>query len=54
MDGFNLILSGDLDHLPEQAFYLVGKIDEAIGKSNFFKRQINSVLFFSYTKCYKK
>ena len=37
MDGFNLILSGDLDHLPEQAFYLVGKIDEAIEKATSLK-----------------
>ena len=26
---FDEILSGDLDHLPEQAFYLVGSIEEA-------------------------
>jgi F-type H+-transporting ATPase subunit beta len=25
-------LSGSLDHLPEQAFYLVGNIEEAIAK----------------------
>ena len=31
--GFNLILSGKFDDLPEQAFYLVGNIDEAIEKS---------------------
>jgi len=31
--GFNLILSGELDSLPEQAFYLVGDIDEAISKA---------------------
>jgi len=30
---FNLILSGELDALPEQAFYLVGDIDEAIAKA---------------------
>ena len=33
IDGFNKILSGELDSLPEQAFYLVGNIDEAITKS---------------------
>ena len=27
--GFNMILNGELDHLPEQAFYLVGDIEEA-------------------------
>jgi F-type H+-transporting ATPase subunit beta len=31
--GFNMILSGELDDLPEQAFYLVGDIDEAIAKA---------------------
>jgi F-type H+/Na+-transporting ATPase subunit beta len=30
--GFKKILSGELDGLPEQAFYLVGDIDEAIAK----------------------
>jgi len=32
IDGFNKILGGELDSLPEQAFYLVGTIDEAITK----------------------
>lgn len=31
--GFNLILSGKFDDLPEQSFYLVGNIDEAIEKA---------------------
>ena len=31
--GFKMILDGILDHLPEQAFYLVGNIDEAIKKA---------------------
>jgi F-type H+-transporting ATPase subunit beta len=30
--GFKMIDSGELDHLPEQAFYMVGTIDEAIEK----------------------
>ncbi|WP_338846443.1 F0F1 ATP synthase subunit beta [Massilia sp. W12] len=30
--GFKMIASGELDHLPEQAFYMVGTIDEAIEK----------------------
>nr|ASQ40398.1 ATP synthase CF1 beta subunit [Cyanoptyche gloeocystis] len=30
--GFQMILNGELDFLPEQAFYLVGNIDEAITK----------------------
>ncbi|WP_295873298.1 F0F1 ATP synthase subunit beta [uncultured Zhongshania sp.] len=31
--GFKGILGGDYDHLPEQAFYMVGTIDEAIEKA---------------------
>jgi F-type H+-transporting ATPase subunit beta len=31
--GFKMIASGELDHLPEQAFYMVGTIDEAIEKA---------------------
>jgi F-type H+-transporting ATPase subunit beta len=30
--GFKMIVDGDVDHLPEQAFYMVGGIDEAIKK----------------------
>jgi len=30
--GFNGIISGEYDHLPEQAFYMVGTIDEAVEK----------------------
>jgi F-type H+-transporting ATPase subunit beta len=32
--GFTMILEGKLDDLPEQAFYLVGDIDEAIAKAD--------------------
>jgi len=32
MKGFSAILNGDFDDLPEQAFYLVGDIEEAIAK----------------------
>jgi len=35
--GFNMILSGELDDLPEQAFYLVGDINEAIAKAEKLK-----------------
>jgi F-type H+-transporting ATPase subunit beta len=35
--GFNMILKGELDELPEQAFYLVGNIDEAIEKAKSLK-----------------
>ena len=31
--GFKAILNGECDHLPEQAFYMVGNIDEAIAKA---------------------
>jgi len=34
--GFQMILSGQLDDLPEQAFYMVG-IDEAIVKTQKLK-----------------
>ncbi|MEN9221083.1 MAG: F0F1 ATP synthase subunit beta [Thermostichus sp. BF3_bins_97] len=35
--GFQRILSGELDGLPEQAFYLVGSIEEAIEKAEKLK-----------------
>ncbi|MBW4638957.1 MAG: F0F1 ATP synthase subunit beta [Gloeocapsa sp. UFS-A4-WI-NPMV-4B04] len=35
--GFQMILSGQLDDLPEQAFYMVGNIDEAIAKADKMK-----------------
>jgi F-type H+-transporting ATPase subunit beta len=31
--GFNMILAGELDELPEAAFYLVGNIDEVKAKA---------------------
>lgn len=31
--GFKSILSGEYDHLPEQAFYMVGSIEEAVEKA---------------------
>jgi len=31
--GFNAILSGEYDHLPEQAFYMTGTIEEAVEKA---------------------
>jgi F-type H+/Na+-transporting ATPase subunit beta len=37
--GFKRILSGELDALPEQAFYLVGDIDEAIAKGEKLKAE---------------
>lgn len=35
--GFNMVLGGELDDLPEQAFYLVGNIDEAVTKAETLK-----------------
>jgi F-type H+-transporting ATPase subunit beta len=35
--GFQMILAGELDELPEQAFYLVGDINEAIAKAEKMK-----------------
>ena len=31
--GFKMIAAGECDHLPEQAFYMVGSIDEAFEKA---------------------
>jgi F-type H+-transporting ATPase subunit beta len=35
--GFTMIFNGELDDLPEQAFYLVGDIDEAVSKAETLK-----------------
>lgn len=35
--GFNMIVNGECDHLPEQAFYMVGGIDEAFEKAKTMK-----------------
>jgi F-type H+-transporting ATPase subunit beta len=37
LKGFKMILGGELDDLPEQAFYLVGDVDEAIAKAEGLK-----------------
>ncbi len=37
IDGFNRIINGELDHIPEQAFYMVGTIDEVIEKAESMK-----------------
>ena len=37
INGFNMILDGKLDELPEQAFYMVGTIEEAIEKAGQLK-----------------
>jgi F-type H+-transporting ATPase subunit beta len=35
--GFTMVLNGALDNLPEQAFYLVGNIEEAMAKAETLK-----------------
>ncbi len=39
MKGFKMILSGELDDLPEQAFYMVGGIDQVIAKAEKLKAE---------------
>lgn len=34
---FKAIASGEYDHLPEQAFYMVGSIQEAIEKQKIYR-----------------
>jgi len=51
IQGFNIILRGDLDDLPEQAFYLVGNIDEAITKSTSLQASIEFI-FYETTSIY--
>jgi F-type H+-transporting ATPase subunit beta len=36
--GFKGIVDGEYDELPEQAFYMVGTIDEAVEKANSLKK----------------
>ncbi|MCL2502786.1 MAG: F0F1 ATP synthase subunit beta [Bacteroidales bacterium] len=40
--GFNMILNGEVDHLPEQAFLNVGTIEEAIQKGERIREETNS------------
>lgn len=39
IEGFKKILSGEMDDLPEQAFYLVGDIDEVVEKAEKMKSE---------------
>lgn len=43
IDGFNRILSGECDKIPEQAFYMVGTLDEAFEKSKRLKAEYNGL-----------
>jgi F-type H+-transporting ATPase subunit beta len=37
--GFQGIVDGEYDHLPEQAFYMVGTIEEAVEKAESMKAE---------------
>jgi F-type H+-transporting ATPase subunit beta len=37
--GFKMIAQGELDHLPEQAFYMVGGIEEAVDQGERLQKQ---------------
>merc|ERR1712183_333050 len=37
IEGFSKVLNGKFDELPEQAFYLVGNIEEAVEKAETLK-----------------
>jgi F-type H+-transporting ATPase subunit beta len=39
--GFNMILDGEVDYLPEQAFLNVGTIEDAIRKGEELLKQAN-------------
>ena len=36
--GFKELIAGNMDHIPEQAFYMVGNLDEAVQKAEAMKR----------------
>src|SRR5882762_8936349 len=40
--GFNMILDGEMDHLPEAAFNLVGNIDQAVEKGERLMKEANA------------
>ena len=40
--GFNMIIDGELDHLPEAAFNLVGTIEQAIAKGEKMLKEVNN------------
>lgn len=40
--GFNMIMDGELDHLPETAFNLVGSIEQAIEKGEKLMAEVNA------------
>jgi F-type H+-transporting ATPase subunit beta len=36
--GFKEVIAGNMDHIPEQAFYMVGNLDEVVQKADAMKR----------------
>jgi F-type H+-transporting ATPase subunit beta len=36
--GFRELIAGNCDHMPEQAFYMVGNLDEAVAEAEALKR----------------
>jgi F-type H+-transporting ATPase subunit beta len=36
--GFREVIAGNMDHIPEQAFYMVGNLDEVVQKADAMKR----------------
>jgi F-type H+-transporting ATPase subunit beta len=36
--GFKEVIAGNMDHIPEQAFYMVGNLDEVAQKADAMKR----------------
>lgn len=42
ISGFNMILKGELDHLPEVAFYMVGPIEEVREKAEKLAAEASS------------
>jgi F-type H+-transporting ATPase subunit beta len=50
IQGFTIILSGDFDELPEQAFYLVGNIEEVIAKATSYEStNLEDAHFYIYS-----
>jgi F-type H+-transporting ATPase subunit beta len=37
--GFKMIVEGELDHLPENAFYMCGSIEQAIAKGEKMQKE---------------
>ena len=40
IEGFKALVDGEMDHLPEQAFYMVGNMEEAVDKAKKIKASI--------------